>query len=99
MYSVKLADGTELKNLELNGNNFISKTLIDDDIFKDNLDTVTIISEEGSIEYNDMKLIQNKIYGNESWFILAEKTRDEIEKERFYQLLADLTEVVLREGV
>jgi len=27
MYSVKLADGTELTNLELNGNNFIAEVL------------------------------------------------------------------------
>lgn len=99
MYNVKLADGTELANLELNGNNFISDTIIDDEVFKNNLDTVTITNEEGSTIYNNMKLVQNKVYGTQSWFILAEKTKDEIEKENLRQLLADLTEVVLLGGM
>lgn len=99
MYSVKLADGTELINLELNGNNFISNTIIDDNVFKDNLGNVTITSPEGVVEYEDMKLIQNKVYGTQSWFILAEKTKDEKDKEILLQLLADLTEVVLLGGV
>lgn len=98
MYSIKLADSTELKGLELNGNNFISDTIIDDEVFKNNLDTVTITNEEGSTIYNDMKLVQNKVYGTQSWFILTEKTKDEKDKETLLQLLADLTEVVLLGG-
>ena len=82
MYVVKLADGTELKNLELNGNNFISDAIIDDNVFKDNLGNVTITSPEGVSEYEDMKLIQNKVYGTQSWFILTEKTKDEKEREQ-----------------
>ena len=99
MYSVKLADSTELKGLELNGNNFISDTIIDDEVFKNNLDTVTITNEEGSTIYNNMKLVQNKVHGTHSWFILTEKTKDEKDKETLLQLLADLTEVVLLGGV
>ena len=82
MYVVKLADGTELKGLELNGNNFISNTIIDDNVFKDNLTKVIITSPEGVSEYKDMKLIQNKVYGTQSWFILAEKTKEEKEREQ-----------------
>src|SRR5690554_6092216 len=99
MYNIKLTDGTELKNLKLNGNNFISDTIIEDDIFKDNLDTVIITDENSSTEYHDMKLIQNKVYNNQSWFILAEKTKEEKEKERLLELIADLTEIVLMEGM
>ena len=90
MYVVKLADGTELKGLELNGNNFISNTIIDDNVFKENLTEVTITSPEGVSEYEDMKLIQNKVYGTQSWFILAEKTKDEIEKQQQEAVLAGL---------
>ena len=99
MYSVKLADDTVLDNLELNGNNFISDTIISDEVFKDNLSTVVVTNEDGSTEHTDMKLIQNKVLGNKSWFILAEKTKEELEKEKFNQLLADLTELVLLGGM
>ena len=98
MYSIKLTDGTELQNLELNGNNFISDTVIGDEVFNGNLETVVITDENGSTEYHNVKLVQNKVHGMQSWFILAEKSSEEIEKENLYQLLADLTEVVLMEG-
>ena len=40
MYTIKLYDGTVLDNLELNGNNFISDTIIPDTVFENNLKTV-----------------------------------------------------------
>ena len=95
MHNIKLADGTELKDLELNGNNYISDTIIEDEVFKDNLDTV-IISDE---EHHDMKLIKNKVCNGQSWFILAEKTEQEKEKDKMYNIIADLTETVLNGGV
>ena len=42
MYKITLADGTVLKNLKLNGNNYIAEGVIDDAVFKDNMATVTI---------------------------------------------------------
>lgn len=99
MYSVKLADGTELKNLKLNGNNFISDTIIDESIFENNLDKVSIIDDEGNIEeLNNVKVIFTKVLEKQS-FILIEKTKEEVEKETLYQLLADLTETVLLGGM
>ncbi len=99
MYNVKLADGTEIKNLELNGNNFIPDTIIDEAIFESNLDNVTITDRDGNIEeLNNAKVVFAKVLGKQS-FILVEKTKEEIEKETLYQLLADLTEVVLLGGV
>ena len=99
MHSIILADNTELKDLELNGNNFISDAIINDEVFKNNLDTVTIIDENSSVEYHDMKLIQNKVCGAQSWFILSEKNEEEKEKEKINQLLADLAEIVLLGGM
>lgn len=99
MYSVKLADGAELKNLKLNGNNFISDTIIDESIFENNLDNVSIIDNEGNIEeLNNAKVIFAKVLEKQS-FILIEKTKEEVEKETLYQLLADLTETVLLGGM
>lgn len=99
MYSVKLADGTEIKNLELNGNNYISGITIDETIFENNLDKVTIIGKDGSVEeLKNAKVIFTKVLGKQS-FILVEKTKEEVEKEVLYQLLADLTETALLGGM
>lgn len=98
MYSVELADGTEIKNLKLNGNNFIPDTIIDESIFENNLDKVTIIDNEGNIEeLNNAKVIFTKVLNKQS-FVLVEKTKVEIENEQLKQLLADLTETVLLGG-
>jgi len=82
MYKIKLKDGKELKNLTLNGNNFISKTEIkDSDLTEENLTTVEITSNDANEQtmvgtFKNMFLVQNKTYGSEWWFILAEKTKD-----------------------
>jgi len=82
----------------LNGNNFIPDTAIDRSIFDNNLSKVSVIDNNGDVEeLNDVKVIFAKVLDKQS-FILAEKTEDEIEKERLYQLIADLTEVVLLGG-
>ena len=98
MYNIKLADGTILDDLELNGNNFISDTIIDESIFENNLDKVSITDNEGNIEeLNNAKVIFTKVLNKQS-FVLVEKTKVEIENEQLKQLLADLTETVLLGG-
>jgi hypothetical protein len=78
MYTITLADGTELKNLELNGNNYISETIIDNSVFNDNLSTVNIFDGETDTTYTNMVLVQNTTYdGITSWFILRERTEQE----------------------
>ena len=78
MYTIKLADGTILDNLELNGNNFVSDEIIDDEVFEGNLGTVTITDGSGeSVEYHDMVLVQNVTVNGKSWFILAEMTHEQ----------------------
>lgn len=99
MYSIKLADGTIIDNLELNGNNYISNDIFDKNIFVDNLKKVTITDAEGNVEeLNNAKVVFTKVLDKQS-FILIEKTKEEIEKETLYQLLADLTEMVLLGGM
>lgn len=100
MYKIKLADGTELDNLTLNGNNFISENIIDDDVFSsDNLTKVIISDENGSTEYRNMKLVQNKVHGSQSWFILVEKTKEELEKEESEIALATLSYEVVNKDL
>ena len=92
---IELADGTKLTNLRTNGNNFVSDSPIVDSVFEGNLSTVKITTPEGVTEYKDLKLVQNRQFGAEYMFILAEKTPAEKEKEEFMQLLADIAELIL----
>ena len=82
MHKITLADETQIENLELNGNNFISDEIIEDSIFKNNLDIVKIFDGENETVYEDMKLVQNIVVNNQSWFILAEKSLEEKRRER-----------------
>ena len=80
---ITLQDGTVLKNLELNGNNFISNTIIQTSIFEDNLGNVKIEDDEGKItEYRFMKLIQNMVMDDKSWFILGEQSENDLLRAR-----------------
>jgi len=81
MYTIKLSDGTELKGLELNGNNYIAPKVLKDSVFEGKLSTVTISDGETTEEHADMVLIQNKEYDGKSWFILGEKSEQENELE------------------
>ena len=88
MYKITLNDGTTLENLELNGNNFISEKVIDDSVFTNNLDTVTIRNGETTVTYTDMKLLSNRVDGGKSWFVLGEKTEQEKTMERLVSALS-----------
>ena len=43
MYSIRLADGTEIAGLNLNGNNFIPEGILDKNVFVGNLDKIAVI--------------------------------------------------------
>ena len=80
---ITLQDGTVLENLKLNGNNFISDTIIESSTFQDNLGNVKIEDEDGNVaEYRFMKLIQNIVVDGKSWFILAEQSENDFLKAR-----------------
>ena len=87
MYKITLNDGTELTNLELNGNNYISNTVIENSVFENNLDTVTITDGEVTETYKDMQLMSNLEHNGKSWFVIAEKSQEQKEREA---LLKDL---------
>ena len=48
-YKITLADGTELSNLTMNGNNFISEATIDPGIFQSNCSPVVISDGEHDV--------------------------------------------------
>ena len=53
-FTITLADGTQLSGLELNGNNFVSKTEVTEDTFRGKLSNVII---EGDAEADEAGLI------------------------------------------
>lgn len=90
MYTITLHDGTTLANLQLNGDNFIADTIISDDVFTDNLDTVTVT--DGTTTYNctDMALVCNRAENGRSWIVLREKTPQEKADEARAKEISDL---------
>jgi len=74
MYTIKLYDGTVLENLELNGNNFISNTIIPDSAFENNLKTVEVFDGENTQILTDQFLAANRVENNQTWFVLIDKT-------------------------
>jgi len=90
MYTIKLNNGTIISNLVLNGNNFISDKIISDDIFTNNLDKVEISDGKSTQIYQDMMLVANRVIDGKSWFILAEKTQEQKEKEALEAIITDI---------
>lgn len=80
MYKVTLADGFVLDNLELNGNNFISDTPIDEHVFDDNLVHVTFYDYETEMEdvHDHMMLARFAIENNQYWFALIDIPESEL---------------------
>lgn len=90
MYEITLSNGTRLENLVLNGNNYISETIIPDSAFDGGLDTVTISDGETEKTYSDMVLLNNRIEDGKSWFILEEKTETQKKEEALNKYLEEI---------
>lgn len=80
VYKVTLANGTEIGNLRLNGNNFISKEEIDESVFENNCSPVIISSGEGEEgeTHQAMDLIHVTKMGDEYWFALRDLSGTEL---------------------
>ena len=90
MYKITLTDGTVLKNLELNGNNFIAEGVIENSVFESNLDTVKITDGETTETFTDMILMSNIVRDNRSWFVLGEKSAQQKKEEAMEKQIAEL---------
>lgn len=92
MYKITLSDGSQIENLELNGNNFIAPKELSDTVFEGKLSTVRIFDLENETEevHTDMVLISNRVHGDKSWFILAEKSEEQKERERLDNSFTDI---------
>ena len=92
MYEITLADGTELNDLVLNGNNFIAQTAVSDAVFKGNMATVTITNlEDGTTEQiEDGVLLSNIVRDGCSWIVLGQKTPEQKAEEARDKEIAEL---------
>ena len=78
MYTITLADGTILKNLALNGNNFVSDTPIDAFIFENNLRTVRITGPDVDETIENLDLANIREDGGKYWFVLRRLSEREL---------------------
>lgn len=78
-YTITLSDGTVLDNLKLNGDNFISNTAINADIFNENCSPVIINDSVDSATYNNMEFVQvTEQEPGKYWFVLRELSASEL---------------------
>lgn len=101
-WKITLANGTQLKDLRQNGNNFVSETEITADVFNGNLSKVVIEDEEGNVqEYEHMELVQIVHYEDGYYFILRELSKEELERiktQADIEYLAMMSDIDLEEG-
>ena len=101
-FKITLADGTQLKNLKLSGNNYISKVKITEDDFKRKLSKITIENEtdKTSEKLEHVELVQIVHYEDGYYFVLRQLSTDEIDKIKTkadIEYLAMMTDVDLEE--
>ena len=95
-YTIEFSNGEKIENLTLNGNNYVSKTEITEDMFN-NLLNITIIGSDNSkqiIQYG--KLLQIAHYQDGWYFIITEMSPDEIFKEK---ILANIDYIAMETGI
>lgn len=78
-YTIKLEDGTEISDLTLNGNNYISPVKVTEETFNGKLGAVTITDSDGnSDEMKNLELVQISKVGTKYWFVLRELSANEV---------------------
>ena len=83
MVNIILSDGTEIKNLTVNGTCLISDVDVADELLTDEkLQTITI----NEAEYKNITLARKWIDEDKTWIALREKTQNELDKERIAEL-------------
>ncbi len=99
VYSITLEDGTQINNLRLNGNNFVSAAPVDPEVFEDNCAPVVISDGTEEVTHEHMRLehIGPALDGsNDTWFILNDITSEELKQ---MKMQADIEYVAMMAGV
>lgn len=95
-YLIKLADGTELKNITLNGDTFESDIPIEDSVFENNLTKVEITDTETNetTVLKDARLLLNRPFGNTWWFVIQELPEQDRKMEQTARDITDIQEAI-----
>lgn len=91
MYTITLNDGTEIKNLSLNGNNFISDTPLEESMFAGNLQTVRITGPNVDNTFENLDLASLREDGGKYWLVLRQLSEQEIKERR---MMADINALI-----
>lgn len=92
MVTIKLSDGTKLKDISLNGDTFVSKSELKDSVFEGKLDKVEITDSETkeTTVLHDAQLLLNTAFGDEWWFVIQEKSEGQKAQEATAAALTDV---------
>lgn len=97
-WKITLSDGTQLKDLRLSGNNYISETEVTEDMFKGKLSKVIVEGKEDGQdvknEYEHMELVQIVHYEDGYYFVLRELSQQELRDEKIQSNLDYLAMMV-----
>lgn len=89
IYKITLGDGTEISNLKLNGNNFISTETIEESVFADNCSPVTISDGITETVHPNMELVQIvEQIPREYWFVLRDISEEEFARTKMQSDIA-----------
>lgn len=96
-YSIKLADGTLLENLAMNGNNYIYHGTLDTSILNDdNLMPTIIINDDFEECHEHMRYVEPYFDdpGN-TWFVLVDRTPEEVHQAKFEAAISVMAQTTL----
>jgi len=96
IYTILLSDGTEISNLRLNGNNYISESIIVKESFSSNCSPVIINDGEHEEVHENMELVQITNVAGNYWFILRDISSEELAK---IKIQSDIEYIAMMTGV
>lgn len=95
-YMIILSDGTEINDLRLNGNNYISKKEITESMFKGKCAVVSISDGVSSLKMNNVEVIHVTKMEDEWWFALRELSQEELTQK---QIRSDIAYIAMMSGI
>lgn len=90
-YTITLADGRKLTGLDKNGDNFVSKTKVDESIFEDNLSTMKVSDGETEEVFKDMVFVQQMEWADGTFYLAF---REQTQQEKILAALTATTDSV-----